>query len=126
MITENKHRDNERKHEGLKNDVQQNRGMNSEHNDREPNNENNNEDKPGPVDNGGARSTDFDSRLEKQWLAVRDEYLANYPDLKDVDTDYEEGSFHTVIARLAENKKRSAEEIQNEILDWSSVNSAQQ
>ncbi len=118
MITENKNPDDERNHGGLENKVLHNVDMDQ---DQSENNfsEQSKGDTGTPVDSGGVKSTELEPGLEEQWLAVRDEYLANYPDLEDEDTKYEQGSFHTVITRLANKTKRSTEEIQNEIRNWS-------
>jgi len=118
MITENMHRDNKRDHGGLQNDVQQNRGLDLDYNDNNSEQEPNNLGKP--VDNGGVQSTELEPRLEEQWHAVRDEYLSHYPGLENVNTNYEEGSFNTLIDRLAEKHQRSTKEIRHEILNWTS------
>ena len=121
MITENKHKDNKRNHGGLENDVPQNRGMDQNYQEMVPNKQPNVK-FGNPVDSGGVKSTEYEPQLEEQWLAVRDEYLANYPDLQDVDTEYEKGSFNILMDRLAKRKQRSTKEIQNEIMNWPSTN----
>ncbi len=120
MITENKHRDNKQNHGGMENEVQQNRGMDQDYPDRDSD-EQPKVDSGNPVDHGGVEETELDPGLEEQWLAVRDEYLAHYPDLDDSDTAYEKGSFYTVIDRLAKRKQSTPEEIQNEIMSWSAT-----
>lgn len=117
IITDNNHRDNEREHGGLENEVQQNHGMDQYA--REKKTDGQQEKKAmNPVDNGGVKSTELEPRLEKQWLAVRDEYLANYPDLRDEDTEYEKGSFDAFIDRLAQRQQRHTNEVQQEIMNW--------
>ena len=117
MITNNLHLDNERKSEGLENKVQQNRGLNSNNIDREsiPSVSEN----LSPIDRGGVQSRDLDKGLEEQWLWVRDEYFANYPDVADVENESADGGFSSFIEQLAERRQRSTEEIQDEIMNWS-------
>ena len=118
IITDNKNQDNERTDRGLENDVPQNSGLDPEQKERI----NDTEKTIGkPVDNGGVQSIEYDRQLEKQWLAVRDEYLANYPHLENTDINYEKGSFYKMIEKLAKRRKRTSKEIQNEIMDWSII-----
>jgi len=72
-----------------------------------------------PVNNGGVSISKTDIQLEKQWLAVRDEYLANYPDIKD--TENENGNFSDIIENIAKRRKRTSKEIRDEIMEWPST-----
>ncbi len=117
MITENQHRYNKQNPGGLENEVQQNRGMAENHRHRSIEQEQ--LENVNPVDNGGVESTNLEPGLEEQWLGVRDEYLANYPDLANIETEAEYGSFSTFIDRLAKRRQHSAKEIQDEIMNWS-------
>ncbi|MCM4153739.1 hypothetical protein DHD05_19275 [Arenibacter sp. N53] len=116
MITENKNQDNKSTSKGLNNDVQQNRGFNQE---RIPK-ENSNEAIGKPVNNGGVATSKYDIHLEKQWLAVQDDYLANFPELNDMDTKYDKKSFDTLITNLAKRRQQTTEQIHEEILNWPS------
>ena len=116
MISENKNQDKKSVFQGLKNEVQQNRGMDHE---REPR-EDSNEDIGKPVDNGGVVTSKYDGHLEKQWLAVRDDYLRNFPELKDMDTRYDKNSFGTLIAKLSKRRQQTTEQTHKEIMDWPS------
>lgn len=107
---------NNKQEKGLNNDVQQNRGV-----DKNGHIDENSEKPIGtPVNNGGVSISANDIHLEKQWLAVRDEYLANFPELNNMDTNYEKGDFSTLITNLAERRKQTPETIYNEIMNWSS------
>ena len=116
MITENKNKERNTNSNGLDNRVQQNRGLNEV---RSPN-ENSNDEIGKPVDNGGVETSKFDTRLEKQWLAVRDDYLANFPELSDMDTSYDKNSLETLIANLAKRRMQTSEQVQQEIMNWPS------
>jgi hypothetical protein len=118
MITENKNRDKNRPFGGLDNSVQQNKSLNQDYQDREPNG-NSEKEIGNPVHNGGVETSNFDLELEEQWLGVRDEYLAHYADVEEVDTNYENGSFYIIIDKLAKRRKRTTKEIHNEIMEWS-------
>jgi len=71
-----------------------------------------------PVNNGGVSISKSDIPLEKQWLAVRDEYLSHYPDIKDIDTESEKGNFTGVIENIAKRRNRTSKEIRDEIMEW--------
>ncbi len=105
-------------HGGLENEVQQNRGMDEKR--RHISVEQNQIENVKTVDNGGAESENLDPGLEEQWLSVRDEYLANYPDLANIETDAEYESFSEFIDYLAKRRQCSAKEMQDEIMNWSS------
>ncbi len=118
MITEKKNQDNEQPFRGLENDVPQNHGLSQDYQERESISDR--DDNFGnPVTNGGVGTIKLDPRLEEQWRAVRDGYLAHYPDLKDAATEYEKGSFHAVINSFAKKRQRTPKEIHDEIMDWS-------
>jgi hypothetical protein len=117
MITENKDQDKKSVLKGLNNEVQQNRGHDLETNP-------NGDSKEGvgkPVDNGGVASSKYDVHLEKQWLAVRDNYLANFPELKDMYTTYDTKSFSTLIHKLAKRRQQNPKQIHEEIMNWPST-----
>ncbi|HDZ14137.1 hypothetical protein LCGC14_0926070 [marine sediment metagenome] len=116
MINENQNIHNKKNEGSLENDVQQNRGM-AENYNKNTFDEKQVEDM-NSVDNGGVESTNLEPGLQEQWLGVRDEYLANYPDLDNIETDEENGDFSTFIDRLAERRQRSTKEIQDEIMNW--------
>jgi hypothetical protein len=116
MIPDNINKNVKAHTEGLNNEVQQNRGMDQE---REPCGDSN-EAIGKPVDNGGDVTSEYDIHLEKQWLAVRDDYLANFPELKDMDTRYDKNSFDTLIAKLSKRRKQTEEQTHKEIMDWPS------
>ena len=116
MISENKNQDKKSASKGLNNEVQQNRGINQ---DRYPSKDSN-EAVGKPVDNGGVVTSKYDAHLEKQWLAVRDNYLANFPELNDMGTTYEKKSFSALINRLAKRRQQTSEQIHEEIMNWPS------
>ncbi|MCM4162231.1 MULTISPECIES: hypothetical protein [unclassified Arenibacter] len=116
MITENKNQDKNSGSKGLNNEVQQNRGLNLQ---RSPS-EDSDEGIGKPVDNGGVVTSEYDVHLEKQWLAVRDDYLANFPELNDLDTRYDKNSFGTLIANLAKRRQQTSAQVQEEIMNWPS------
>lgn len=74
-----------------------------------------------PVNNGGVAMSKSDLQLEAQWLAVRDEYLSHYPDVKDADSEYEKGSLSVIIESIAKRRQRTMKEIRDEIMEWSST-----
>ncbi len=116
MITENKNQDKHRSFKGLNNKVQQNRSPDKEQYQEEVNTE----DIEIPVNNGGVNTSVIDDiKLEEQWLAVRDEYLAHYPNITDGDTYYKKGDFNTIIENLAKKRQRTPKEIHTEIINWS-------
>ncbi|AIZ41152.1 hypothetical protein [Cellulophaga baltica] len=117
MITENKNQHKDRKYGGLDNTVQQNHSLDQPLEDKESTN-NLGEDVAQPVNNGGVEASILDFDLEEQWLAVRDEYLAHYPDILESETQYEKGSFNTIIENLAKRRQRTPKEIHTEIKNW--------
>lgn len=74
-----------------------------------------------PVNNGGVAFSKSDLQLEEQWLAVRDDYLSHYPDVQDVDSEYEKGSLSVMIESIAKRRQRTSKEIRDEIMEWSST-----
>lgn len=100
---------------GLDNTIQQNHGLEEDIQNKDSENK-----LTKPVDNGGVKSSDYDLKLEEQWLAVRDEYLAHYPYVLDSETVYEKGGFYTIIENLAKKRELSSKEIHDEILNWNS------
>jgi len=116
MITENKNQNKKSTSKGLNIEVQQNRGLDLEKNSKGDSNEGVGK----PVDNGGVTMSKYDVHLEKQWLAVRDNYLANFPELNDMDATYEKKSFSTLIPNLAKRRQQTPEQIHEEIMNWPS------
>ena len=118
MISKNKNYDNHRNFRGLENEVPQHQGPDQE--DRDDNSIKNPDNGiRKTVHQGEVETTTFDPQLEEQWLAVRDEYLAHYPELEDTDIEYEEGSFYKVIDSLSKKRQVTPKEIQHEIRKWS-------
>lgn len=116
MTTDNRSQDKKNATLGLNNEVQQNRGLNLK---RSPS-EDSDEGIGKPVDNGGVVTSKYDVHLEKQWLAVRDDYLANFPELNDLDTSYDKNSFRTLIVNLAKRRQQTSAQVQEEIMNWPS------
>ena len=116
MITDNRGKDDKSNSKGLENRMQHNRGFKSDGIPKV----NSNEDIGKPVDNGGFATSDIDNHLEKQWLAVRDNYLANFPELNDMDTTYDNKSFRALIDRLAKRRKQTSDQVREELLNWPS------
>tara|TARA_R110002051_G_scaffold86498_2_gene152374 strand:- start:42135 stop:42476 length:342 start_codon:yes stop_codon:yes gene_type:complete len=81
--------------------------------------ENTNKDIGKPVNNGGVATAKYDLHLEKQWLAVRDEYLAYFPETENYESTNEEASLEALISDIAKKRKKSPQEIHNEIMNWS-------
>ncbi|MUH38068.1 hypothetical protein D9O36_19615 [Zobellia amurskyensis] len=100
----------------LNNEVQQNRGLGKE---REGN-QSSTEEVGKPVNNGGDSISVNEEHLKKQWSAVRDEYLANFPELSDLDVNHEKDNVSALITSLAQKRKQTREAIQDEIMNWSS------
>lgn len=73
-----------------------------------------------PVNNGGVATSRTDLHLEKQWLAVRDEYLAHYPEVENTDTEYDKENFSSIFDSIAKRRQRTSKEIRDEIMEWSS------
>jgi len=116
MTTENRTQNKKSATKGLDNEVQQNRGLNLKRNA----NGDTDEAIDKPVDNGGVATSKYDVHLEKQWLAVRDDYLANFPELKDMDTKFDKNSLNTLMANLAKRRKQTTDQIHEEIMNWPS------
>ncbi|TDS20655.1 hypothetical protein DFQ03_0162 [Maribacter caenipelagi] len=110
MITEDKSIDKSRTTGGLQNDVPQNKGISQ--------NEDLNEAIGEPVNNGGVATAKYDLHLEKQWLAVRDEYLSNFPETQDIDSNGEQNSVEALISTIAKRRQKSEQEIHDEIMNW--------
>ena len=117
MITENKNQDKKSVLKGLNNEVQQNRGLDLEANPTGDSNEGVGK----PVDNGGVATSKFDKHLEKQWLAVRDNYLANFPERHAMDTTYDNTGFGTLMQKLAKRRQQTSEQLREEIMNWPSA-----
>ncbi|MDP5062356.1 MAG: hypothetical protein NWP64_10595 [Maribacter sp.] len=110
MITEDKSIDKSKTTGGLQNEVPQNNGISQ--------NEDLNETIGEPVNNGGVATSTFDLHIEKQWLAVRDEYLANFPETQDIDDNGELDGVETLISAIAKRRQKSEQEIHDEIMNW--------
>jgi transketolase len=74
-----------------------------------------------PVNNGGVATSRTDLHLERQWLAVRDEYLAHYPEVEITDTAYDKENFSSIFDSIAKRRQRTSKEIRDEIMEWSST-----
>lgn len=74
-----------------------------------------------PVNTGGVAITKSDLQLEEQWLAVRDDYISHYPNIKDAGSEYEEGRFSVIIESIAKRRQRTSKEIRDEIMEWPSI-----
>ena len=70
------------------------------------------------MNNGGVATARYDLHIEKQWLAVKDEYLANFPETEDLDANGEQDSFEDLIAKIAKRRQKSTEDIHAEIMNW--------
>ena len=110
MITEDKSIHKTKSTGGLENDTPQNKGISQ--------NENLNKTLDEPVNNGGVATSSYDLHLEKQWLAVKDEYLANFPETQDVDDNGELDGVEALISTIAKRRKKSEQEIHDEIMNW--------
>lgn len=110
MITEDKSINKLKTTGGLQNDVPQNKGISQ--------NDDLNETIGEPVNNGGVATSTYVIHLEKQWLAVRDEYLANFPETQDIDDNGELDGVETLISALAKRRQKSEQEIHDEIMNW--------
>ncbi|WP_027066760.1 MULTISPECIES: hypothetical protein [Maribacter] len=71
-----------------------------------------------PVNNGGVSASKNDLHLEKQWLAIRDEYLSNFPETKDIDIVYEQNDIKSLITDIAVRRQKTDQEIKDEIINW--------
>ncbi|WP_036154029.1 hypothetical protein [Maribacter forsetii] len=111
MITEDKSIHKTKSTGGLENDTPQNKGISQSKNVKEAIGK--------PVNNGGVATTKNDLHLEKQWLAVKDEYLANFPETEDIDTNVEQDSLESIISNIAKKRQKSEQEIHDEIMNWS-------
>ncbi|MEP2238082.1 MAG: hypothetical protein ABJI22_06950 [Maribacter sp.] len=110
MITEDKSIHKIKSTGGLENDTMQNKGVSK--------NRNINEAIGKPVNNGGVATAKYDLHLEKQWLAVRDEYLSNFPETQDIDDNGEQDSVEALISTIAKRREKSEQEIHDEIMNW--------
>jgi len=116
MITE----DNKQSIEGLNRGVSKDMNINAG-NKRSESMENSKEVIEKPVNNEGVATSKTDLHLEKQWLAVRDEYLAHYPDADHTGTEYDNRNFSSIIDSIAKRRQRTSKEIRDEIMEWSST-----
>jgi len=110
MITEDKSKDKSRSTGGLQNEVPQHQNI-ADH-------KNENKKVGKPVNNGGVATAKYDLHIEKQWLAVKDEYLANFPETENLDANGEQDSFEALIAKIAKRRQKSTEDIHAEIMNW--------
>ncbi|MDF4223127.1 MULTISPECIES: hypothetical protein [Maribacter] len=110
MITEDKSIHKTKSTGGLENETQQNKGVSLK--------ENVNETSTKPVNNGGVATAKYDLHLEKQWLAVRDEYLSNFPETQDIDSNGEQDGVEALISNIAKRRQKSEQEIHDEIMNW--------
>lgn len=110
MITEDKSIDKSKTTGGLQNEVPQNNGISQ--------NEDLNETIGEPVNNGGVATSTFDLHIEKQWLAVRDEYLANFTETQDIDDNGKLDGVEALISAIAKRRQKSEQEIHDEIMNW--------
>ncbi|WP_282050727.1 hypothetical protein [Maribacter aquivivus] len=110
MITEDKSIAKSKSTGGLQNDVPQNKGISQ--------NQDLNDVLDEPVNNGGVATSTYDLHLEKQWLAVRDEYLANFPETQDVDDNGELDGVEALISTIAKRRQKTEQEIHDEIMNW--------
>lgn len=99
---------------GLTNEVQQNQGIKSSLDSVDTAKKN----VGNPVNNGGVAISSDDIHLEKQWLAVRDEYVANFPELEAMEQEIKTENIATLIERIAHTRKQSIQEIKDEIRSW--------
>jgi len=109
MVTDN--RNPQKKSKGLDNQIQQNHSFEQEEEDRGNGS--------APVNNGGVDLSIEDIELEKQWIAVRDEYLAHYPSVVDANTTFEKATSGTIINNIADKTQRTPKAVRNEIMNWS-------
>ncbi len=107
MDTGSTNQDNDRLFGSAEDDVPNNGGFNQDDQDRESIG-NLKEVTGKPVNNGGVAISKSDLQLEEQWLAVRDEYLSQYPDVQDADSEYEKGSFSVIIESIAKRRQRTS------------------
>lgn len=110
MITEDKSKDKSRSTGGLQNNVPQHQNI-ADHGNTQ-------KEVGKPVNNGGVATATYDIHVEKQWMAVKDEYLANFPETEDLDANNEPDSLGALIAKIAERRQKSPEEIHTEIMNW--------
>ncbi|APQ18716.1 hypothetical protein [Maribacter hydrothermalis] len=110
MITDDKSTHKNNTSNALKNDVLQNQPVKQQKNPKK--------DIGKPVNNGGVATAKYDLHLEKQWLAVKDEYLANFPETENYDSTKEENSLEALISDIAKKRKKSPQEIHDEIMNW--------
>ncbi|WP_405415244.1 hypothetical protein [Maribacter sp. Asnod1-A12] len=116
MITEDKSTHKTRTTGGLENKVPQNSGLQE--------NDSLSDKTSTTVNNGGVATAKYDLHLEKQWLAVQDEYLANFPETEDIDTNNEHDSLEALISNIAKRRQKSKQEIHDEIMNWNADNEA--
>ncbi|WP_299316748.1 hypothetical protein [uncultured Maribacter sp.] len=51
-------------------------------------------------------------------MSVKDEYLANFPETQDVDDNGELDGVEALISTIAKRRKKSEQEIHDEIMNW--------
>ncbi|SIR42518.1 hypothetical protein [Maribacter ulvicola] len=111
MITEDKSIHKTKSTGGLQNSIPQNKSI--------AQNEDVKEDIAKPVNNGGVATAKFDLHVEKQWLAVKDKYLANFPETEDINANGEQDNLESLISTIAHRRQKSEQEIHDEIMNWS-------
>ncbi|SNR63443.1 hypothetical protein SAMN04488009_2866 [Maribacter sedimenticola] len=99
---------------GLTNEVQQNQGLKT----AEDVDSTNKKEVGNPVNNGGVNIDADDVHLEKQWLAVRDEYLAKFPELNEMEEEFKTENIGALIQSIAQKRKQSPQVIAEEIRSW--------
>jgi len=58
--------------------------------------------------------------VELRWQEIESSYRNHYPSLTDEDLKYREGTFDTVMARIAKRTNKSVQEVNDEIWEWDS------
>ncbi|TXE07338.1 hypothetical protein ES711_11250 [Gelidibacter salicanalis] len=58
--------------------------------------------------------------VELRWQEIESSYRNYYPNLTDEDLEYHEGTFDTVMARIAKRTNKSVQEVNDEIWEWDS------
>lgn len=58
--------------------------------------------------------------VELRWQEIESSYRNYYPNLTDEDLEYREGTFDTVMDRIAKRTNKSVQEVNDEIWEWDS------
>ncbi len=56
--------------------------------------------------------------IEDKWYGIEREYRRQYPDLTDEDVNVEPNCFRQTLARIGRRRKKTSEEILDEIKNW--------